>query len=160
MEARRVLADCRVALQHADVAIDPVDFRVSWAALVALLRAVGHVLKKVDAERGAILKRAIERRWQLWQDERSANEIFWEFIEAERNSVLKAYEFGYREDDVEIETVASDGTRIVHSNVPFLSALRAGPFAGQPGLDIARNALVWWERQLDAIEEDALVHGA
>jgi hypothetical protein len=94
------------------------------------------------------------------QNERSANRIFWDFIEAERNSVLKAYEFGYREDDVEIEAVASDGTRIVYSNVPFVSELRAGPFAGQPGLEIARKALVWWERQLDAIEEDAHVHGA
>lgn len=160
MEARRVLADCHVALQHADVAIEAAEFRVSWAALVALLRAVGHVLNKVDGERGGALKGAIETRWQLWQNERGANRIFWDFIEAERNSVLKAYEFGYREDDVEIERVAPDGTRVVHSNVPFISALRVGPFAGQPGLEVAREALAWWEHQLDAIEEAANGHGA
>lgn len=155
MQARRVLADCQVALERADLALDPVDFRVSWAALLALLRAVGHVLDKVDGKQGESLRRAIDARWQRWREDRPGNQIFWEFIESERNNVLKVYEFGYKEDDVRIEEMHSDGTRVVHSNVPFQSRLRIGPFAGQPGLDVARTAIAWWTHELDTIEGQA-----
>jgi len=142
------------------MATAPEDFRVDWAALVALLRAVGHVLKKVDAGRSTSLAKAVDVRWHLWGQHREANRIFWEFIEAERNNVLKAYDFGYAEEDVTIEEARDDGTAVRYANVPFFSPLRTGPFVGRPGLEIAREAIAWWGRELDAIEDAATEHGA
>jgi hypothetical protein len=160
MKARRVLADCELALERADVAVAPEDFRVSWAALVALLRAVGHVLDKVDRQESSALDRAISARWKLWHDDRQSHAMFWRFIEEERNNVLKAYEFGYLEEDVEIQEVRADSTSVIYPNVPLFSSLRTGPFSGQPGLDVARRAIAWWAQELDAIENAAHRYGA
>jgi len=104
-------------LQQADVAIGREDFRVSRAALVALFRSVGHVLKKVDAAHSPALRQAIDDRWQRWKEDKNANAVFWDLIESERNNVLKVYEFGYAEEDVEIEEVRPNGTSLVHPNV-------------------------------------------
>ena len=92
MQARLVLADGRAALEQAERARDPVAFRVHWAALVALLRAVGHVLDKVDGRQSPSLRRAIDGRWRRWHADRAGNRAYWSFIEAERANVLKAYE--------------------------------------------------------------------
>jgi len=96
MQARLVLADCRAALEQAERASDPVAFRVHWAALVALLRAVGHVLDKVDGRQSKSLRRAIDARWRVWNADRAGNRAYWSFIEAERANVLKAYESANR----------------------------------------------------------------
>ena len=130
MQARLVLADCRVALEQAELALDPVAFRRSWAAVVALLRAVGHVLDKVDGRRSESLRRAIDARWRLWDADRAGNRVFWSFIESEPKSVLKVYDFGYNQDE-----------------------------AGQPALDVAKKALAWWAAELDAIEAAAREQG-
>ncbi len=131
MQARLVLADCRVALEEAELALDPVAFRRSWAAVVALLRAVGHVLDKVDGRRSESLRRAIDARWRIWNANRTGNRAYWNFIEAERTNVLKVYDFGDKPDE-----------------------------AGRPDLDAAKKALAWWAAELDAIEAAAGEHGA
>jgi len=130
MQARLVLADCRAALEQAERAPDPAALRVSWAAVVALLRAVRHVLDKVDGRQSESLRRAIDARWRLWDADRAGNRIFWSFIESEPKSVLKVYDFGENQDD-----------------------------AGQPGLDLAKRALAWWAAELDAIEAAAREQG-
>ncbi|PYQ20852.1 MAG: hypothetical protein DMF79_09475 [Acidobacteria bacterium] len=132
MQARLVLADCRAALEQAELPPDPVAFRRSWAAVVALLRAVGHVLDKVDGRRSESLRRAIDARWRIWNANRAGNRAYWNFIEAERNNILKVYDFGDKQDEK----------------------------AGRPDLDAAKKALAWWAAELDAIEAAAGEHGA
>ena len=131
MQARVVLADCRVALEHAERASDPAALRVAWAALVALLRTVGQVLDKVDGRQGEPLRRAIDARWRVWNANRASNRAYWNFIEAERHAVLKVYD-----------------------QAP------AGGAAGPPRLDLAKSALDWWAAELDAIEALAREQGA
>ena len=46
--ARIVLEDCRLALQLLEEETDLRRWRLHWVAAVALVRAVGHVLEKVD----------------------------------------------------------------------------------------------------------------
>ena len=48
--ARKVLADCEVALEMLEEEEDEQRWRVLWAGAMALLRAVGHVLQKVDCQ--------------------------------------------------------------------------------------------------------------
>lgn len=49
-KAREVLDDCRLALSLLEDETDVQRWRIQWAAAVALIGAVGHVLDKVDGE--------------------------------------------------------------------------------------------------------------
>ncbi len=72
------------------------EWRLSWVAGLALLRAIGHVLAKVDAKTSLAHGEAITAIWQGFQADRAGSAIFWEFIEKERNNLLKTYSFGAR----------------------------------------------------------------
>ena len=54
---------------------------------MALLRAVGHVLKEVDSKSSQALDRAINEKWQ-----EPRPPIFTEFIDGYRAAILKRYE--------------------------------------------------------------------
>ena len=69
--------------------------RIIWVSVITLLRAVGHVLQKVDAPSDPAVSRAVAEAWDRLCRSRPEPEIFWEFIESERNSVVKQYEFGF-----------------------------------------------------------------
>ena len=104
-----------------------------WVAGVATLRIIGHVLAKVDGSSSAVHKVEINRLWDEWKADRADHTIFWDFIEEERNSILKTYEFGAQlvENDDGADIVFSDGD----------SAF--GKFS---------DALYWWRAQLEELE--------
>lgn len=104
-----------------------------WVAGVAILRIIGHVLAKVDSSSSAVHGAEINRLWDEWKADRAEHTIFWNFIEKERNNILKSYEFGAQlvEDDDDADIVFSDGD----------SAF--GKF---------RDALYWWRAQLEELE--------
>ena len=52
--ARRVLDDCKFILAKLEDEKDDQQWRIHWVAVVTLLRAVGHVLTKVDGKREAV----------------------------------------------------------------------------------------------------------
>ena len=95
LKARNVLADCRNALDLLEEETRPEVFRLYWVAGIALARAVGHVLQKVDGKHDATIKRAAALAYTAWQADKQANAIFWDFIEQERNQILKEYEVGF-----------------------------------------------------------------
>src|SRR4051812_41064549 len=66
LAARKPLRDAKWALKRLEETEDLREFRVIWAATVALLRAVGHVLEKVDA-RDPRLKSAVDSAWSDWK---------------------------------------------------------------------------------------------
>jgi len=61
--------------------------QAQYIAIVWMLRAVGHVLYKVDCDY-AISKSEARRQWKIWKRE----PIFSNFIEPNRNDLLKEYE--------------------------------------------------------------------
>lgn len=148
MRSQLVLEDCRVALAWAEDARSDQEFRVRWVALVALLRAVGHVLDKVDGARGSAWRSAVSALWNEWQRDRAKHAIFWDFVEAERNSVLKTYEVGVVVGDVEV--VDKDGATHTLDECLF-KPIEEGPFAGEDGRDVASEAISWWETQLSRV---------
>lgn len=75
------------------------EWRMMWLSQVTLLRVIGHVLAKVDVEASTLHKLAINDMWAKWKVERLHNWIFWDFIEDERNNLLKAYQFGVEVDE-------------------------------------------------------------
>lgn len=169
--ARFVLDDVRAALSYHSEASSGSQFRVSWLAIVAALRAVGHVLAKVDAPTDPVLEHAVNQCWQELNNAKPEPAIFWSFIETERNRFLKNYEHGIirmqivrtssPENVLGLDLAnAGKATQLVSlSNVPpelpdrsVISVIADGPFAGQPETLVARKAIEWWVAYLSKVE--------
>lgn len=164
LKAREVLNDCRVALSLLEDETDIQRWRVHWAGAVALLRAVGHVLDKVDSE-DPLVKHAGSVAFKQWRSADPKHEIFREFIERERNNLLKEYrsdvhplaevtfalEFAAQplggSPAVRFAQIAEIGENIYR---PLLS----GPWAGDDARDVLSEAITWWDHQLAAIEQE------
>lgn len=155
MRAEIVLDDCRKALALIEDARTEQDFRVYWVALLALLRAVGHVLNKVDGASSSALREAVDARWDSWQRNRDQHRLFWDFIEAERNAVLKTYEMGVHPGDVQVLVDNPAAAEVFTLDECIFKPLLDGPFAGEDGRDVARDAIVWWQGELSGIASAA-----
>lgn len=160
--AREVLDDCRLALAMLEEETDLARWRVHWAAAAALLRAVGHVLDKVDGQ-DALTKRLANTAFKRWKGAAPEHEIFREFIEPERNSVLKEYRFRHHplkdvdmaaiftlQDPATGETMHSGDVFKIGGNIyrPLLEGWREGDDAR----DVLSDAIDWWEAELSALE--------
>ena len=110
------------------------EWRLYWVAGVALLRTIGHVLAKVDAKSSAQHSQAIGRLWKQLQLDRKGSPIFWEFIEKERNNLLKTYSFGAR------LVQGEEGAYIQFEN-------------GDDAFQLFCQAVYWWRHQLIELED-------
>ena len=81
--ARQVLADCEAALEMLEDERGEQRWIVLWIGAMALLRAVGHVLRKVDGEIPR-QRAAIDAAYQSWTARRPEHAVFRDFIEEER----------------------------------------------------------------------------
>lgn len=163
--ARLVLDDCRLALQMLEDETEIRRWRVLWVSAAALIRAVGHVLAKMDG-RDPVVKRVGDQFFENWKRS-PEHQIFRDFIEQERNSILKEYQSSvHSEDEVHITvqtrlvSVSSGEERIVSD--PFIldnnvyRPMLDGPWAGDDCRDVLQEAIVWWEKQLDLIDADVV----
>jgi hypothetical protein len=150
LTARTVLCDCKSAHALLEDESDAIRFRLFWVAGVALLRAVGHVLRKVDSERSPAVKFQVERAYSDWKRDRDAHAIFWEFIEHERNNILKEYEIGLVAGPVEV--LVQPNVEIFSLGENLFCPIAKGRYAGEDGRDLMTDAITWWERQLNTIE--------
>lgn len=166
--ARTVLADCEFALSLLEEETDARKWRILWAAAVALARAVGHVLNKVDGRNPVCreVSNEFHRSWKIAEE----HEIFRDFIEHERNNLLKEYSSDVHpltEASVFIQLSAvgqSDGMPQNFQNIfeigeniyrPMLS----GPWEGTDCRDVLCDAIKRWKAQLDAIEVEVRHRG-
>jgi len=147
-KARSVLGDCKHALNLLQEEQHPDTFRVLWVAGVALARAVGHVLQKVDGAQSEAMKQAVASAYSSWKSDRAGNAIFWDFIEQERNQVLKQYEVGFFAGPVNVVAGGEIHTLDEHLFCPITD----GKFAGEDCRDLLEQAIEWWEQQLNDIE--------
>jgi len=151
--ARRVLADCSVATELLEDEADETRFRILWVAAVALLRAVGHTLKKVDASRSPLISRAADDAYESWKQNRSIHAIFWEFIEDERNRVLKQYELGFLPGPIAVTDHETNELWALKDSL--FCPIADGAFSGEDCRDVLRDGIAWWETQLSNIEAAA-----
>ncbi|KJC40670.1 hypothetical protein UB31_27580 [Bradyrhizobium sp. LTSP849] len=119
-------------LQNSDLDDDHPEWRIYWFAGLALLRTVGHVLDKIDGTTSDQHRRIINATWESWKRNRAENAIFWDFVEQERNNLLKTYEFGVEIDD--------EG--LLHKE------------SGRDGGQLFREAVYWWRFQLEKLEQE------
>ena len=68
-------------------------WRNGWFGTIALLRGIGHALAKEDAVRSKYLTAAVEQAWVRWKVDLYSSQIFFGFIDDERNALLKEYKF-------------------------------------------------------------------
>ena len=139
-------------------------WRVHWVAALALVRAVGHVLKKIDGK-DARYRVSIDAAFVEWKSNRSKHAIFWDFIEEERNSILKEYQFNVHPME-EVDVLVSSTLRntVTGENVQVGEVVRLGENIYRPIMDgigegidardMYREALDWWDAELSVIEKD------
>jgi hypothetical protein len=139
--ARKILADCETAHELLETESDAVRFRLLWVSGVALLCSVGHKLQKVDSRRDPQAKEAIEEAWKRWKSDREAHAIFWEFIEEERNNILKEYEFGFLSGPIEILVVP--GNELFTLDEELFCPIASGRFAGQDARNVLAEGIEW-----------------
>lgn len=121
-------------IQNSDIDAEHPEWRTNWIAGVAMLRATGHVLHKVDAATSARHKSMIDAAWHSWSTDRDGNWICFDFIEKERNNILKTFSFGAQLPSAE------DGRLLAYGNTDFDAA------------QLFREAVYWWRFQLRMIE--------
>ena len=160
--ARRVLGDCKAALDMLEDEEHEQRWKVLWAGAMALLRAVGHVLRKVDGE-DARLRPLIDAAYDRWKADRSTIAVFWKFIEEERNNILKEYRFSVLDSAevdlcvVEVLGGPESGQALVHET-PFglgenlFRPVTEGFGAGEDGRIVYRQAMKCWDAELFRIE--------
>jgi hypothetical protein len=160
LRPREVLDWCRHAHQKMGSDLTVPDWVLIWAGTIALLRAVGHVLDKEDAKSDARLKKAQSDWWTGLNNTKPDPSIFWQFIEEDRNLLLKKAKLTV-EQSVTFTLSLSGGTIPRHAPQPppppiyTYQMTSDHHFAGQDPRDLVRNAIKWWEEQLDYIEQKA-----
>lgn len=162
MRSRDVLAECRQALEDFLAAGPTPYWRTRWTGLVALLRSVGHVLDKIDGEQSVEWRRAVDEAWNRCKQTKPEPRILWEFIEAERNNVLKAYEVGARlnitvRPGPAVLSFSDSIARHQKSDATSYEAfLKSGFYGGRDAIAVCREAIDFWELYLNEVETAAL----
>ena len=113
--------------------------------MVTLLRSVGHVLEKVDGNRSVYLKGAASEVWKEVKRNRNKNAIFFEFIEIERNNILKEYKVG---EFIVYPMDCSEKWRKADYPMPFGERVLSQSVLIQEAVD-------WWESLLYEVETKA-----
>ena len=161
--ARKVLADCHLVLEMLENETEYARWRVHWVAALALVRAVGHVLTKVDGE-DARYRASIDAAFGGWKANRSKHVIFWEFIEEERNNILKEYQFNVHPlEEVEVVVNSTLKSAVTGEKVQvgelaqlgenIYKPIMDGFYEGINARDVYREALEWWSAELAAMEK-------
>ncbi|PKQ06148.1 MAG: hypothetical protein CVT72_07490 [Alphaproteobacteria bacterium HGW-Alphaproteobacteria-11] len=163
--ARQVLEDCAVALQLLEEEQDLQRWRILWAGAVSLLRAVGSVLKKVDARDDPLLTSVADKHHNEWKKEAAEHQIFREFIENERNNILKEYKFGIHPlEDVgvviQLKFSPPGGGepqylgQIFNLDENIYRPMLDNAWEGDDAREVYQEAIDWWRKQLDLIDAE------
>lgn len=158
-QAREVLEDCRLAVSKLQDGISGRDWRIAWVTAVTLLRTIGHVLKKVDAKSNPKMGLVIETSWAQLVNSKPEPKIFWDFIEDERNNILKEYRLSAGQGvtvrpgmlTINLQT----GELNSEPGLPTLYhyVMNSGPYTGQDQREVLAEALSWWDEYLRNIEQ-------
>lgn len=152
LRAEAVLHDCRRAIEKLESERNPEYFRIWLVAAFALIRAVGHVLDKIDGDESEEVRLAVKQVWPKWKKGEGEHRIFKDFIEHERNAILKTYEFNFKPDPSPIPF--TDGKEVfqIENEDLFYVPAGSGPYAGEDVRELLSQACDWWTKQLALIK--------
>lgn len=146
LRAKRALADSQNAtftMQHSDYSV---DWRFMYIVSVTTLRAVGHVLHKVDCRNFSEISGSVDARSLRWKRGEGDDDLFVHFIEDARNVLLKTY--GLTSDD----SIVFDEDELTSNDVD-IDRVMHGHFEGQDVIGLLQASHRWWERELTEIAE-------
>ncbi len=141
-------------------------WRRRWITAVTLLRAVGHVLNKVDSMRSTAHKRVIADGWASLQRSKPEPAILWSFIDKERNSILKEYRLsagqGVTVRPGGVSVNGRTGEQHLSEGLPpiYHYVINDGQFKDRDQRDVLREAIEWWRSYLDEIDRQVASCGA
>jgi hypothetical protein len=155
-KARLVLQDAMFVREKLENELGQIEWRLYWVLAVVLLRVVGHVLDKVDGINDPAVKVAANALHKSWRSG-DENAIFRDFIERERNNILKEYESEITEGPVPImvHLQKHDGFDVVRQFLIEENIYRpmgAGVFEGEDGRTLLDEAIAWWSLQLEEVD--------
>jgi hypothetical protein len=138
-----------------------VEWRLYWVTAVVLVRAVGHVLDKVDGAASPVVRKVANELYKKWKKAEGLDVIFRDFIEQERNSILKEYEFGMSEGPVPVSARLQNPDTgelflqhaLIEENI--YRPMRNGPYEGEDGRTLLDEAISWWTIQLDLVDKES-----
>lgn len=150
-QAKKVLNDLKQSYAMLENEEDYTKFRVLWVAAITLARAVGHILDKVDSKQSILMKTIIDKKWKNLKnnENRAENIIFFEFIENERNQILKEYEFGMLSSPINLMIEGKDSVFTLNSCMYM--PLQDGKYTGEDCRDVLAEAIIWWENYINEI---------
>ena len=161
LKAREVLADASVALEDFEASATTPYWRTRWVALITILRAVGHILDKVDGESDGCLRVAIDTEFAKLKSTRPEPKIYWQFIDAERNTVLKEMLLGAHL-NITVRPGAAwwNATTDESGGDPggpttYDHFMRGGSYDGRDPRELSREAIQFWQCYLDEVERRA-----
>jgi hypothetical protein len=125
-------------------------YRAYHIALVSLLRSIGHVLQKVDADTQAKAD-WLKQVWQSWREEA----IFKRFIEPNRNWLLKEYRGALEMRDPAVTStvfMVDPSARGSVTNAIDLDVNALKTVDGKLLLASFREAVRFWQKHLEEAE--------
>ena len=167
LRSELVLHDCYYAIDKYNPADQGEDFRLKWWTIVSLLRAVGHVLYHVDRNISDKHRKIIDQEFECLKSTKPKPEIYWLFIETERNNFLKEYKHGVTQQfisshvDEGIKKTITVGFTDLQSfrvapaypnSTRQESFINDGPYKGRNEIEVAKLAANWWYAYLSNIK--------
>ena len=164
--ARLILKDAKYAIDKYTEDLQDADFRISWLAIITLLNSVKDGLDNVDCKLSPEMKSAIKTKRE--ENNKLKPDIFFEFINKERNYFVHQYKHGVSKSTyAEVTINNTDGNspkkfRVYLSNAVggtldttngrYHSIIAKGPFAGMSEKAVALQAYEWWCQYLDEVD--------
>ena len=149
VESKRILEIAKIALEMLEKETDKQQFLVEYYAAVSALRSVGHVLDKVDKQHLQGEYSTIDEWWSGIKKNREKSPIFHEFIEKERNQLLKEGAVNMDEDGsgkyLLIDNMVFPMTELSEDMV--FVPIENGMYKGEDVRDVIKSAIDWWEEQ-------------
>jgi hypothetical protein len=164
--ATNVLKDCKEAcweLLLAEEKNDSQVIKLRWFTCLALLRSVGHVIDKVDR----INYNQYQKIFNEHYKEKKEDSIFKDFIDNERNLILKQYiDYIQNEENIVLEKpnlvdengnciVDEEGNRILLSPAEVVTKyfIKSDGFASGKLLhEIVELGIIWWEDYINNLK--------
>jgi len=148
LRARDVLEDLGYCISELRDDLPEQEWRVKWIAICTLGRAVGHVLKN-DGDRLDIVKMTND----LYREIRN-EKIFSEFIELDRNLILKEYKFRAAREPLGLGILTEAGDRLVTEQ--DYNVLKGTYFEDHLPKQAAQEVYDWWDAKLKQIENQLI----
>jgi len=158
MESLKMLHVAENALEMLYDVTDKEQVEVLWISAITSLRAVGHVLSKIDAVNNPEIADTVNQWWTGIKKEKASpkNNIFFDFIDRERNDTIKEFSIHFDKDYL-------DGVAIIDEadKATFLTELTDellyipmvdGPYKDEDIRDLISESIHWWYHQFQEMK--------